>query len=63
MTHAGEVYSKACHCHKCQEDLAYKDRWSGFVACPVCGNKRCPKASNHELTCTNSNASGQPGSI
>ena len=33
-----------------------------FIVCPACGNKRCPKATNHELACTNSNASGQPGS-
>jgi hypothetical protein len=33
-----------------------------FVTCESCGNKRCPKATNHELECTNSNASGQPGS-
>ena len=31
--------------------------------CPTCGNKRCPKASDHRLTCTGSNAPGQLGSI
>lgn len=30
--------------------------------CPTCGNKRCPKATDHRQTCTGSNASGQPGS-
>lgn len=30
--------------------------------CPTCGNKRCPKATDHRLTCTGSNDSGQPGS-
>lgn len=30
--------------------------------CPACGNKRCPKATNHELDCTGSNEPGQPGS-
>ena len=30
--------------------------------CPTCGNKRCPKATNHELACTGSNEPGQPGS-
>lgn len=34
-----------------------------MVVCPTCGNKRCPKASDHKLVCTNSNASGQAGSI
>ena len=24
--------------------------------CPVCGNKRCPKATDKKLACTNSNA-------
>lgn len=31
-------------------------------ACSVCGNKRCPHATNCELSCTNSNDPGQPGS-
>lgn len=34
-----------------------------MVLCPVCGNKRCPKASDHDLPCTGSNEPGQPGSI
>jgi hypothetical protein len=36
---------------------------SRMFLCPECGNKRCPKASNHELACTGSNEPGQPGSI
>lgn len=35
----------------------------GFIVCPVCGNKRCPKATWHEQACTNSNQTGQVGSI
>ena len=31
--------------------------------CPLCGNKRCPKATDIALDCTNSNEPGQPGSI
>jgi hypothetical protein len=31
--------------------------------CPTCGNKRCPKATDHRLKCTGSNEPGQPGSI
>lgn len=31
--------------------------------CPDCGNKRCPKATNHRFDCTGSNEPGQPGSI
>lgn len=34
-----------------------------FIVCPICGNKRCPKASDHDLDCTGSNEAGQPGSI
>ena len=30
--------------------------------CPICGNKRCPKATDEKLDCTNSNEPGQPGS-
>lgn len=30
--------------------------------CPECGNKRCPKATDHELACTGSNEPGQQGS-
>ena len=34
-----------------------------MVLCPICGNKRCPKASDHRLDCTNSNDVGQTGSV
>jgi hypothetical protein len=30
--------------------------------CPTCGNKRCPRAKDGTLECTNSNEPGQPGS-
>lgn len=33
-----------------------------FIACPNCGNKRCPKATDHNLGCTGSNEPGQFGS-
>ena len=33
-----------------------------FVVCPDCGNKRCPKANDHNNACTDSNAVGQRGS-
>jgi hypothetical protein len=36
---------------------------SRMIVCSECGNKRCPKASDHDLACTHSNDSGQPGSI
>ena len=51
-------------CHACVEDLAWPDRmFTGMIVCPSCGNKRCPKASDHLLACTRSNEPGQPGSV
>lgn len=34
-----------------------------FVACRDCGNKRCPKATDHALACTGSNEVEQAGSV
>lgn len=49
-------------CRRC-EDRTLKHPWDRtFIVCGTCGNKRCPKATNHELDCTGSNATGQPGS-
>jgi len=47
------------HCWKCMDASGISPM--GYVLCPVCGNKRCPKAADHDLACTHSNASGQPG--
>ncbi|MCP4991945.1 MAG: hypothetical protein GY928_39610 [Colwellia sp.] len=64
-----------CECHKCIEKYGIKTgRGNGFfdrlplsatkmILCPMCGNKRCPKASDHRLDCTGSNNIGQAGSI
>lgn len=62
-----------CECHRCikENDLRHPDPVLNFmplssakmILCPDCGNKRCPKASDHDLACTNSNAPGQPGSV
>jgi hypothetical protein len=58
-----------CTCHRCIEEKNLITPW-GFplssgrmILCPECGNKRCPKASDHRHACTNSNEPGQPGSI
>ncbi|WP_315125185.1 hypothetical protein [Comamonas antarctica] len=48
-----------CWCTTCRP-ITLED--ARFVVCPDCGNKRCPRAHNHELACTNSNAPGQTGS-
>ena len=34
-----------------------------FIVCQVCGNKRCPKATDHRNQCSGSNAPGQLGSL
>lgn len=48
-------------CHRCyQENDA---RVNKMIVCPVCGNKRCPRASDHRLECTGSNEPGQAGSV
>lgn len=61
-----------CECHACikEHDLradcfggALPLSASKMVLCPECGNKRCPKASNHRNTCTGSNEPGQAGSV
>ncbi len=46
-----------CICWKC---LAGKNV-AMMVLCPTCGNKRCPKASDHEFRCSDSNATDQVG--
>jgi len=33
-----------------------------MILCPLCGNKRCPHSTDHNLECTGSNDPGQPGS-
>lgn len=35
---------------------------SRMIVCSTCGNKRCPKATDHQLDCTGSNEPGQAGS-
>lgn len=56
-------------CHKCDrarielEKQMYGIPIFMLIVCPLCGNKRCPKASDHTLECTGSNEPGQPGSV
>lgn len=58
-----------CVCYACIKEHGYKGAFglpysaSHFIVCKTCGNKRCPHASDHRLSCTNSNKSGQPGSV
>lgn len=48
-----------CGCRTCHP-LTINDM--RFVICPDCGNKRCPRASDHRNACTGSNEAGQAGS-
>lgn len=61
-----------CECHRCiaEHKLGRQvgSMWlslssTKMILCPTCGCKRCPKASDHDLACTDSNAPGQPGSV
>lgn len=64
-----------CECHACIAEFGLKagpgdDFFSQLplssakmILCPECGNKRCPKASDHRNECTGSNEPGQEGSI
>lgn len=61
-----------CECHRCIAELKLGSQgpfgWlplssTKMILCPKCGFKRCPRASDHDLPCTGSNAAGQPGSV
>jgi hypothetical protein len=57
------------NCHMCLAGKRHPDMpaflitSTRMIVCPTCGCKRCPKASDHRLACTDSNEPGQPGSI
>lgn len=44
-----------------QDDWMAKLSWP-MIVCRNCGNKRCPKATDHRSDCTGSNEPGQTGS-
>ena len=59
-----------CECHACIKKYSLKSDFgdlplsaSKMILCGECGNKRCPKASDHLFDCTSSNESGQSGSV
>jgi Zn finger protein HypA/HybF involved in hydrogenase expression len=61
------ILANQCWCYRCDQEgktsygrTGLRDRMN---LCPDCGNKRCPRATDHRLTCTGSNEPGQPGSI
>jgi hypothetical protein len=58
----------ACNCRNCIE--ARGDTVNGWprlagemVVCGACGCKRCPHATDHRHSCTDSNDAGQLGSV
>ena len=55
-----------CGCYSCMSKIKDANGISPtsytFIVCPDCGNKRCPKSTDHNLECTNSNDTGQKGS-
>lgn len=57
----GAISGKPNGCEHCVVCLGDSARLQ-MVVCSTCGNKRCPKATNHTLDCTGSNELGQPGS-
>lgn len=63
--------ARTCWCARCKDavldadygdDIFAKSGRATFIVCRDCGNKRCPRATFHENTCTGSNDTGQPGS-
>lgn len=50
-----------CGCHRCIKERG--ELALHMVVCTICGNKRCPHATDHNLACTNSNEPGQKGSV
>jgi hypothetical protein len=51
---------RPCGCWRCHEERGEQIRH--MIVCPTCGAKRCPHAADHDLACTGSNDTGQPGS-
>lgn len=65
-----DVTEDCGNCHRCLEGKAVcygpyeiAEALTRMIVCPRCGNKRCPKATDHHLDCTGSNEPGQTGSI
>ena len=73
MAFPAEVRDGKCYCHRCLRERDERVSWGGtfslpfastrMIVCPKCGNKRCPRASDHRLDCADSNDPGQSGSI
>ena len=58
MLAAAPATPQPCWCHKCNAGRLVNGipfAMTQMIACPICGNKRCPHASDHALACTASN--------
>lgn len=57
-----------CQCRQCLRDRDERTpdglpmEYARMILCAVCGNKRCPHATDHRHACTDSNEPGQAGS-
>ena len=51
--------NQECWCAACKPNDFLNQR---MILCAICGNKRCPHATDHRNACTNSNEVGQKGS-
>ena len=54
------VAKPTCYCYNCNKDYYEPGNTFPYVSthmivCLDCGNKRCPHAKDHNLSCTNSN--------
>lgn len=59
-------WSESCWCWCCDEEARARSgelfSYMRMNICPDCGNKRCPKATDHRNECSGSSEPGQPGS-
>lgn len=60
---AYQEQQKRCTCLTCWPRDFLDESSQFFRVCPTCGNKRCPKTTDHRHACTNSNEAGQVGSV
>ncbi len=62
--------SEQCNCRQCLRDRkeenplgsGWPTEMTRMILCQICGNKRCPHATDHRNECTGSNVPGQDGS-
>jgi hypothetical protein len=57
-----KVAEQDCACYNCMKAKDPDHVLTHMIVCGTCGNKRCPHATDHTLTCTGSNEPGQYGS-